>query len=348
MPILRVVVGRAVLAALWLAAAFVLAVGASGIAATSNRPPVAGNRPELTWATDRILEPQLDKAAQDLAAISDRVDGLGSIGRDALVALIDRKIDTVRDDVSAGATTIVEIEAATEALRQRLGAMPGIGAGDEIRVGYELRQRYDRLVVALSATDGLSASWTALTAGSLAAVDLATSLADHDQYVLAAGTYGRDGAYGKALKDLAKAETALARSRLHRDRLAKTVDVSVLTSWIDRNAAFDAAVKRVWSLLRKTNGRVTTPVRDAIEALHVAQDNLPPDARGLIVIMADVARGGLNQAVIDIEQARARLAAALEQLGSPDGTAAPSSSPSLSPTAGQSSEPINPSPTSSG
>jgi len=347
MPISRVAAGRVILAALWIAAAFVLAVGAAGITATSNRPPVAGNRPELTWSTDRVLGPQLDKAAQDLAAISGRVDGLGSIGRDALVTLIDRKIDNVRDDVKAGASTIAEIEAATAALRQRLGAMPGIGLGDEIRVGYEMRQRYDRLVVALTATDGLPASWTALTTGSLAAIDLATSLADHDRYVLAAGTLGRDGAYDKALKDLAKAETALARSRVLRDRLAKTVDVSVLTAWIDRNAAFDAAVKRVWTLLRKSGGRVTPSIRDAIDVLHVAQDNLPPDARGLIVIMADVARGGLNQAVIDIEQARARLAAALEELGAADGQA-PSSSPGPSPTPGPSSEPNNTSPTPSG
>ena len=33
----------------------------------------------------------------------------------------------------------------------------------------------------------------------------------------------------------------------------------------------------------------------------------PPDARALVVILGDVARGGLNQAVIVIEEARGRL-----------------------------------------
>ena len=40
--------------------------------------------------------------------------------------------------------------------------------------------------------------------------------------------------------------------------------------------------------------------------------SLPPDTRGLVVIMAEIGRGGMNGAVITIEEARAKLADALE------------------------------------
>jgi hypothetical protein len=39
---------------------------------------------------------------------------------------------------------------------------------------------------------------------------------------------------------------------------------------------------------------------------------LPGDTRGLVVIMVDIAQGGLNQAVISIEEARGSLAGALD------------------------------------
>ena len=44
---------------------------------------------------------------------------------------------------------------------------------------------------------------------------------------------------------LDKADAALARSRVLRDRLANTTDVTILTRWIDRNAAYDAAVRKL-------------------------------------------------------------------------------------------------------
>ena len=48
------------------------------------------------------------------------------------------------------------------------------------------------------------------------------------------------------------------------------------------------------------------------DAEREAKDRLPPDSRGLIIIMADIGRGGMNGAVITIEEARGALAAAAE------------------------------------
>jgi hypothetical protein len=63
---------------------------------------------------------------------------------------------------------------------------------------------------------------------------------------------------------------------------------------------------------------------------------LPPDTRGFVVILAEIARGGLNEAAIGIEETRGRLnlavdrSVALDRLAGPDAAEAgpdPSSPP---------------------
>jgi hypothetical protein len=310
-----------------MAFAVAFAVGGSGIVAATNRPPIDASRPELTWAADRTLATELDAATRDLAVLSDQVDALGTTGRRALVALVDRDVATLRDAVDTGSAQVAEIERGTSVLRARLAAIPGIGPDDAIRIGTAVRSRLDRLVSALSATDGLSASWTALTAGSLAAIELTTSLAEHDKQAVAAVILGSKGKYRQALALLELADAALATSKNLRDRLARTVDVGVLTEWIDRNATFDAAIRQVWTLLDRSRGQVTPAIRTAFLAQRTAQANLPPDSRALVVIMADVARGGINQAVIDIEQARGRLASAVADSQAAQPSPTPSGAP---------------------
>ena len=102
----------------------------------------------------------------------------------------------------------------------------------------------------------------------------------------------------------------LAAARTIRDDLARHVDVSTLDSWIARNVAIDAALRDLYTRLVASKGRVTPEVRAALAGVDAARAQLPPDTRALVVILADIARGGLNQAVITIEQARGRLAAA--------------------------------------
>ncbi len=306
---------RTAAAAGWFALAAVFSFGAAGLINAANPPPVAGSRPELTIVADQALEPELKAAAGDLSALSDDVDGLGAIGRTALTSLVDRDTERLRKATADGKTQLALIAEATDALRARLAAIPGIGPDDRTRIGTSLRIRYDDLVGALTATDGLSASWSSLTQGSIAAIELTDSLARHDTEAAAAGTLGRKGQYRKALARLDLADQALDTSRQLRDKLATTTDVSVLSRWIDLNAAYDAALRKTWTLLDKSKGRVTKPIEAAFVELRAATAALPGDSRALIVIMADVARGGINQAVIEIEQARGRLSAAAEALG---------------------------------
>jgi alkylhydroperoxidase/carboxymuconolactone decarboxylase family protein YurZ len=104
----------------------------------------------------------------------------------------------------------------------------------------------------------------------------------------------------------------IAEARELRDRLAATTDVETLSSWIDRNAAYDAALRQLYEALLESKGKVTDRVRSAIGAEQVARQQLPADTRALVVIMSDIAQGGLNQAVIAIEEARGALGSALD------------------------------------
>ena len=65
----------------------------------------------------------------------------------------------------------------------------------------------------------------------------------------------------------------------------------------------------LYKALIKSGARVNAEVRKAIDAEQQARAQLPGDTRALVVIMSDIAQGGLNQAVIAIEEARGSLAA---------------------------------------
>jgi hypothetical protein len=78
-------------------------------------------------------------------------------------------------------------------------------------------------------------------------------------------------------------------------------------TWLDLNAAYDAAVRRLYQALVDSKGKVNAEVRKAFDGEVAARKRLPPDTKGLVIILAEIGRGGLNQAVISIEQARAEL-----------------------------------------
>ncbi len=314
---------RLLLRVAWLLIAAVLALGGAGIVAGGEHLPGAA-RPELTWAADRAIAPGLAAARADLVRISGEVDRLGQLGRDALAALTRQDLAALASAIDDGSALVAQVDRESQALRTRLEALPGGGVGVEQRLGPAALARYDDTVLALSATEGLSASWASLAQGSVAASQLAALLAAHDAAAGEAARLGSKAEYTAALKSLATASSDLAQAAKLRDELAQTgVDTSTLTLWIERNAALDTALGSLYTALITSKGQATAAVRSALAAEQAAQANLPPDTRGLVVIMSDVARGGLNQAVIAIEDARGALAASLDQLAGASVTPAP-------------------------
>lgn len=298
----------------WLACALVLALGSAGLVAGLSQPPGSAGRAELTWAADRAIAPGLAAARSDLVALAADVDRLGLQGRAALAAILARDRGLVDSAIAEGAVLVASIEARSSTAGGRLASLPGAGAGMDGRFGADVVATYEGIGTALATTAGLDESWATLTSGSAAAMELVDLLQQHDVDAAAAARLGSRGAYAEALDRLAPAEAALDKAADLRDRLQNTSDVSVLDQWIARNRALDTALRRLYTALRDSMGTVTPAVRAAVAAEQAAQKDLPPDTRALVVIMSDLARGGLNQAVIAIEQTKGELAAALARL----------------------------------
>lgn len=309
---------RGLAAAVWLLAVIVIALGAAGLVTGMDAPPTSGGRSELTERGDAIVTPALDAAEADLQQLADDVAALGVASRGALAALNGSDLKTVDAAIAQGDALVTSIRDRSAALRTALDKTPLIGTPEaDFEVSTQVQDRHQRLVDALGATADLDAAWARLTIGSVAASRLSARLADHDTAVLKAAGQGRDADYDEAAATLEDAEAAITEARTLRDRLAATVDVTVLDQWLDRNAAYDTALRDLYLALRDVGGRVTDKVRDAIAAEKAAKERLPPDSRGLIVIMSEIGRGGMNSAVITIEEARGRLAEALADLTPP-------------------------------
>lgn len=322
---------RAAVPIAWLAVVVVLSLGSAGIVTGIGGPPGTTARPELTWSGDQAIRPGLQAATDDLSRLTDDVDALGTQGRGAIAALVASDTGALSAAVDAGSNLVDTIGAETRALKTRLAGLPGISGRVDpplpetaaLVLGADVRQRFTTIVGALDETAGLALAWERLSVGALAATRLTTVLADHDASTATAAKLGHAGKYAAALAQLDTSDEAIATGHELRDRLANSVDVTILDQWLLRNGAYDAALRTLYSALQASKGRATAEVRAAFAAEEAAKANLPPDTRGLVVIMAEIARGGLNQAVIGIEQARGRLSDALAALAGTDGDTSP-------------------------
>ena len=302
----------------WLVAVLAIALGAAGLVTAMDAPPAGRERPELTVRGDAIVDPALDAIESELATLSADVDALGTQARGALASLVGSDMTTVDGAIAAGDGLMVQVTLRVATIRQALAEVPLIGTPQaRYQVSSTVRDRYDRLRAAVAEVDGLDGAWARLTTGSVAASRLSTLLAAHDQAVLSAAGLGRDAKYKEAVETLDGADAAISDSRRLRDVLANTVDVVVLDQWLDRNAGYDVALRGLYQALDDVGGRVTRAVREAIDAEKAAKERLPGDSRGLILIMGEIGRGGMNGAVIAIEQARGRLADALTPADAP-------------------------------
>lgn len=299
----------------WLGAACLLAFGSAGLVAAGDHLPTATARPELTWGADQALKPSLDAAVASLGPLSTDVDGLGSLGRQALASLVGQDSAGLTTAIVKGNDLVARITVLEQAIASRIASLPGTGPAMTLQVGDATLQRYQAIERALASTGDLATDWEILVGGAGTAEQLTALLADHDRYAAEAARLGSLGKFSEAGAQLNLASAALTSAGKLRDDLAKHSDVTTLTTWIDRNAAMDTALRELYAAYLASQGRTTPALTAALKAVKTAEENLPPDTRALVVIMADLARGGLNQAVIAIEEARGELAQALGLLG---------------------------------
>ena len=303
----------------WLVLIVLIALGAAGLVTGMDRPPGSAARPEVVFAGDAEVAPMLDLAQVRLAAIADEIQALSAEARGALSALNGSELATVNAAIADGDRLSADITARAATVRQGLDLVPYVETpGVALMLSEVVIARYAALVEAASTTGGLDADWRRLTVGSVSAAQMSALLAEHDRLVGEAAADGRKAKYREALKVLGQATERLAAARRLRDVLVRTVDVTVLDEWVGRNAAYDVALRGLYKAISTVGGRVTPAVRKAVAAEAAAKARLPPDSRGLVIIMAEIGRGGMNGAVIAIEEARGRLSAALQgAAGSP-------------------------------
>ena len=305
-------------AVVWLLVVVGIALGAAGLVTASPGGTLPAARPELTGVEDARATARLDAIEEDLVALGTKVETLGTQARGALSALVGMQTEVAATAIQTGDALLLEIGLEAAAISDALEATPYVGTPSaDLHVSPEVQARYARLRDGLDATRQLDASWSRLTAGALSATRLSTSLAEHDRLVSEAAARGREGQYKDALVFLSDASDELVAERKMRDILVNTVDVTVLDQWLERNTTYDKALRALYVALARAGGRITDDVRDEREAEQAARRRLPPDSRGLIVIIAEIGRGGMNGAVIAIEEAKARIADAVVAADAP-------------------------------
>jgi hypothetical protein len=297
----------------WLAVVLAIALGATGLVSGAAHQPGTPSRSELTYARDREVEIVLEDVTTRVVELAEGVATLGIQARGALAALNSDAIATVEAAIAEGDRLLEEVAAQTTALHLELAAVPYVARSDTaVLVSDEIAGRHAALLATLDAIGGLQPAWARLTTGSVAAIQLGALLARHDREVLEAAALGRAARYDEGISRLDEAAATISDARALRNQLANTVDVTVLDQWLDRNAAYDSALRGLYSAYSTAGGEVTAAVAGALAAETAARANLPPDTRAMVVIMAEIGRGGMNGAVITIEEARARLTTAIE------------------------------------
>ena len=315
MPAMTRFLQRAALAVVWLLIVAVVSVGGAGLVATMANQPATAARAELTFDGDAKAAVALDAVQLELTQLTTDVERLGELGRGALTALVSSDFPTLDSAVADGQTLARTIDTRSGQIRDELRLLPGTGPNEPLLWSPETRQRRDLALAALTSTGGLEVAWARLAAGSTVANRLTGLLTNHDTTAGRAAASGRARKYAAALKTLATAQAMLDQAKTLRDALANTVDVNTLTQWIDRNDEYDTALAALYRATIDAKGKITQTLKDAFAAERKAHDFLPSNTSGLVIILAEIGRGGLNQAVIGIEETRAKLQAAVDQLG---------------------------------
>jgi hypothetical protein len=297
----------------WAVIAAALALGGAGLVAQLSHPPGGPSRAELTYAGDQALGAKIDQAAVELQSIEKKVEQLAADARSALEAVGGADPTAIRSALDKGGRTASLITASVRQLRSDLAELPGDSPTAALDYNNELLVRRAALFAALEAAEGLSDQWSRITDRSARAAELTIALDGHESTVAQAAAEGRAAQYPQALATLAHASALLDHADELRVELLTASDQTTLDEWLARHRRYDAALTALYTALQSSGGLVTKEVEVAYHEENVARAELPVDSRALIVIVAEIARGGLNQAVIAIEDARGRINTALQE-----------------------------------
>jgi hypothetical protein len=300
----------------WLALSAALALGGAGLVGELTHPPGGANREELTYPGDALLKAQLDDASDRLRQIASNVDQLSTDAKSALEDLASTDPAALQKALEHGSSIAVVLTGATTDLRNGLAGLPGDEPDALIRFSNATLVRRAAILAALDAAGGLADQWEQITGRSVDAGRLTALLQDHDKTVAAAIALGLDKClckFADAVTILTNAKATLAEITLLKGSFSSGSEVTVLDAWLVSHVRYDAALNALYAALARSGGKTNLTVQAAYREEKIARGLLPSDNRSLIVIVAEFARGGLNQAVLAIEDASGRIDAALAE-----------------------------------
>jgi len=295
----------------WTVLLALLAISGAGLVGQTFHAPGSQARAELTWAGDTEIGARLDAAAVQLAAVAMDVNKLAEDAKTALGEVTSTDPSRLRAALEDGGQVAAAIEAATKSLRNSLVGLPGDGPTAAVEFSNATLVRRAAILAAIDAASGVASEWQAVTGRAVDAAQVTSLISEHDQTVLGAAQQGVAGDFAAALPILDGALLTVEQIHDLRVRLIASTEDTVLDEWIQRNRAYDMALRALYSALVKSKGAITVEVTAARREEQIAFNNLPPDRRTIIVIVSEVARGGLTQAVLAIEDAHGRIDDAL-------------------------------------
>jgi hypothetical protein len=308
-------VGRVLRGVAWTVLLAVLAASAAGLIGWTFHAPGSPARAELTFAGDAALAPALNAATDRLRRIAADVNGLAENAKTALTEVASSDPTRLRAALEHGGTLASAIDAASTDLLESMAGLPGDGPTAVIEYANATLVRRAAILAAADSAASLAAQWQQVMGRAVDASSLIALIDSHDRTVLDAAAKGRDHQYAAASAVLDEAIFAVSQVQEVRVKLIAGTEDTILDEWIKRTGAYDIALKALYHALDRSRGEITLEVQSARREEQRAFALLPQDRRTIVVIVAEVARGGLTQAVLAIEEAHGRIDDALAEAG---------------------------------
>ena len=297
----------------WTVVLAVLAAGAAGLIGLAWHAPGGPARAELTFTGDSTMDARLDAATERLQRIAADVDKLAGEAKTALEEVASTDPARLRAALERGGQVAAGIDGATRDLRDSLTGLPGDGPAAVLDYSNATLVRRAAVLAAVDAAASLANQWQTVTGRAVDAAHLIALIDEHDMTVLAAAAKGRDRQYGEAMPILDDALGTVDEITALRKRLIASAEPTVLDEWVTRTGNYDTALRALYAALVASGGEVTLEVQAARHDEQLALAQLPQNRRTIVVIVAEVARGGLTQAVVAIEDAHGHIDQALAE-----------------------------------
>jgi hypothetical protein len=307
-------IGRLVRGVSWTVLLAVLAASGAGLAGLAWHAPGSGARAELTYAGDTALGARLESATTELRAIAADVAALADEAKTALEEVASMDPSRLQASLDRGRALATRIDATARALDAALADLPGDEPDAALHYSNPVLVRRAAVLAAIEAARGLAAHWQTVSLRASETGNLVALINAHDTTVLDATESGRNSRFGEAAAKVEEALAIIVTIEGLRGRLIAGTEETVLDEWIERTRAYDLALRTLYLALQRSKGRITIEVQSARREERIAFDNLPPDRRTILVIISEVTRGGLTQAVVAIEDAHGRVDEALLSL----------------------------------